>query len=83
MKKTKFTVRVDAKALEAAKVYAGQHHTTVTSLVEAYFLSLSKVGEISLETPILWELAGSLGSEATLEAYRAYLEGKYLDGEMK
>ncbi len=78
MKKTKFTVRVNADALEAARQYAGQHGTTITNLVEEFFRSLGKVGEIPQETPVLNELAGSLSAEASVEDYRAYLQGKYL-----
>ena len=78
MGKTKFTVRVDADAFETAKKYAGQHGTTVTNLVEEFFRSLGKVNEISLETPVLNELAGSLSQETSLKNYQAYLEGKYL-----
>ena len=37
MDKTKFTVRVNREAFETAKRYAGQHGTTVTSLVEEFF----------------------------------------------
>jgi hypothetical protein len=78
MNKTKFTVRVDAEAFEAARQYARQHDTTVTNLVEAFFLALGKAKEISQETPILNELAGSLKPNANPEGYRAYLEEKYL-----
>lgn len=83
MNKTKFTVRVNADALEAAKRYAGQHNTTVTSLVEEFFRSLGKVGEIPQETPILNELAGSLSDETSVEDYGVYLRGKYLDDNGK
>jgi len=83
MNKTKFTVRVDADALEAAKQYAGRHGTTVTNLVEEFFRSLGKVGEIPQETPILNELAGSLSADASLEDYRVYLQGKYLGDDGK
>ena len=78
MNKTKFTVRVDTDAFSAAKRYAGQHGTTVTNLVEEFFRSLGKVNEISHETPILNELAGSLSADASMDDYRTYLEGKYL-----
>ncbi len=78
MNKTKFTVRVDADAFQAAKQYAGQHGTTVTNLVEEFFRSLEKVSGIPQETPILDELAGSLDADLSLEDYRAYLEEKYL-----
>jgi hypothetical protein len=78
MNKTKFTVRVDADTLSAAKQYAGQHGTTVTNLVEEFFRSLGKVNEISQETPVLNELAGSLIADASIDAYRTYMEKKYL-----
>ena len=69
MEKTKFTVRVDREAFEAAKQYAGHHDTTVTR----------KVDQIIQDTPVLNELAGSLRMGTTLEDYHAYLEKKYLD----
>jgi len=78
MEKTKFTVRVDKDAFEAAKQYAGQHDTTVTSLVEEFFRSLGKVEKIFQDTPVLNELAGSLPNETTIDDYHAYLEKKYL-----
>lgn len=78
MNKTKFTVRVNAEALEAARQYAGQHGTTITNLVEEFFRSLGKVGEIPQETPVLNELTGSLSAEASVEDYHSYLQGKYL-----
>jgi hypothetical protein len=78
MSKTKFTVRVDADAFEAAKQYAVQHGTTVTNLVEEFFRSLNKVSQMSQETPILDELAGSLRTDASIEDYQTYLEEKYL-----
>ena len=78
MNKLKFTVRVDKKALNAARQYAGEHGTTVTNLVEEYFRSLERVGHIQQETPILNALTGSLSVDTNLEEYRAYLEEKYL-----
>ena len=78
MNKTKFTVRVEPEALEAAKRYAGEHQTTVTNLVEEYFRSLRKVNEIRQDTPILNELMGSLRPDTSLDDYYTYLEKKYL-----
>ncbi len=78
MNKTKFTVRVDLNAFEAAKQYARKHDTTLTDLVEEFFRSLSKVEQISQDTPVLNELAGSLSQDVSLDDYRAYLEEKYL-----
>jgi hypothetical protein len=77
MDKRKFTVRVDAKALEAARQYARQHGTTVTRLVEEYFHSLEQINEFQMETPILNALSGSLQADTNLEEYRAYLEQKH------
>jgi hypothetical protein len=78
MGKTKFTVRVEPEALETAKQYAEAHGTTVTSLVQEFFHSLGKIGDIPNETPVLNELAGSLNASASIDDYRAYLEEKYL-----
>jgi hypothetical protein len=78
MNKTKFTVRVDAEALNAAKQYARQHSITVTDLVEEFFRSLDKVDQLTYGTPILAELAGSLSTDVSIEDYHTYLEEKYL-----
>lgn len=78
MGKTKFTVRVDETALLAAKHYADEHDTTVTSLVEAFFKSLDWVGKIPHGTPVLNELAGSLKESTDLDDYRDHLKEKYL-----
>ena len=78
MEKTKFTVRIDRSAFEAAKLYAGQHSTTVTNLVEEFFRSLDKVEAISHDTPVLNELAGSLHTDTTMEDFYTHLEKKYL-----
>jgi hypothetical protein len=78
MDKTKFTARVDRLAFEAAKQYAGQHGTSISSLVEEFFRSLERVGQIPQETPVLKELTGSLRADTSLDDYPAYLEGKYL-----
>ncbi len=83
MNKTKFTVRVDADAFKAAKQYAGQHGTTVSSLVEEFFRSLGKGSQISQKTPILNELAGSLHADISLEDYWAHLEEKYIGNARK
>jgi hypothetical protein len=78
MDKTKFTVRVEPGAFEAAKRYAGEHGTTLTRLVEDFFRSLEKVEDIPQDTPILNELMGSLRPDISLEDYTTYLEEKYL-----
>mgnify|MGYP005813088131 CR=1 FL=1 len=78
MDRIKLTVRVRADALEAAERYAREHGTSVTNLVEALFESLGRADALPQETPILKELAGSLGVDASLEDYRLYLEKKYL-----
>jgi hypothetical protein len=77
MKEDKLTLRIDANALEAAKRHAEQHNVSVASLVEVFFRSLKKVGEISADTPILSELTGSLRSDTNLEDYQEYIEEKY------
>jgi antitoxin component of RelBE/YafQ-DinJ toxin-antitoxin module len=80
MEKKKFTVRVREDALQAAKAYAKEHDMTLTDLVDAFFRSIQRVSEINTDTPILQKLAGSLRPDASLEAYYAHLEKKYLGG---
>lgn len=86
MSRKKFTVRVGADSLQAAREYAAEHDTTLTNLVDAFFRSIRRVREINTETPVLQKMAGSLRPEASLEEYYAHLEKKYLgsskpDGE--
>jgi len=83
MEKTKFTIKVDRDAFEAAKWYAGQHGTTVTSLVEEFFRSLGKVEKINLDLPELNELAGSLPFETTVDDHYTYLVKKFLSDTNK
>ena len=67
MSKKKFTVRVGEDALRAAKVYADEHDTTLTDLVDAFFRSIQSVKEIETDTPILSQLAGILRSDTSIE----------------
>lgn len=72
---TKFTVRVDSQALEAAKRYAKQNNITLTRLISEYLNALSHFD--ARETPILQEMAGSLKTDLPQEDYHTYLEQKY------
>ena len=73
--KTKFTVRVDAEWVSAAKQYAARHNTTLTNLVGEYLRRLAK-GQHG-QNPILQEMTGSLKTDTAIEDYHAYLEEKY------
>ena len=79
MEKTKFTVRVDAEALDRARGYAARNNTTLTRLVNEFLRYLGK--SLVTEAPILEQMAGTLQPETSLEDYYHYLEDKYLGVE--
>lgn len=79
--KKKLTIRVDARLIEQAKAYADAHNTSVSQLVEAYFVNLSQE-EPRQHAPITEELTGILPSDIDTEKIRLdYLMEKY--GEYK
>lgn len=79
--KKKLTIRVDARLIEQAKAYAEAHNTSVSQLVEAYFVNLSQE-EPTKHAPITEELTGILPSDIDVEKIRLeYLMEKY--GEYK
>ena len=79
--KKKLTIRVDARLIEQAKAYAEAHNTSVSQLVEAYFVNLSRE-EPAKHAPITEELTGILPSDIDVDQIRLdYLMDKY--GEYK
>jgi hypothetical protein len=79
--KKKLTIRVDARLIEQAKAFAEAHNTSVSQLVEAYFVNLSQE-EPPKHAPITEELTGILPSDIDVEKIRLdYLMEKY--GEYK
>lgn len=75
--KKRLTLRLDPRLIEQAKAYAAWHHISVSELVEAYFIHLSRQRE-SVHTPLVQELTGLLPpDEAVEQAHDAYLIQKY------
>ncbi len=77
MDETKLTVRIPRETLDAAKLYAREHGTTLTRLVVSHLAHLRREGDALADAPITRRLAGVLTPEASLEEYREYLEHKY------
>jgi hypothetical protein len=77
LEKTKLTLRVDVKLVDAAKDYAASHNTTVSRLVSEYLRTLAEQDDFLADAPILRRLSGILPSDVAIEDYHAYLEEKY------
>ena len=77
MDETKLTVRIPRETLDAAKLYAREHGTTLTRLVVSHLAHLRREGDALAEAPITRRLAGVLAPEASLQEYRDYLKLKY------
>lgn len=77
MDETKLTVRIPSATLDAAKLYAREHGTTLTRLVVTHLERLP-AGDLDLSSaPVTRRLAGSLAPEASRQEYRDYLDRKY------
>jgi hypothetical protein len=77
MDEAKLTVRILRETLDAAKLYAREHDTTLTRLVVTHLEQLRREGDALADAPITRRLAGSLPSEASMQEYRDFLEQKY------
>lgn len=78
---TKLTLKLDEKAIERAKAYAGRRGVSLSRMVETYFLSLTDREEARLEpTGVVAELAGILADkdiDLSKEGRARYLARKY------
>jgi len=74
----KLTIRMDEAAIDAAKNYAAERGTSVSSLTANFYRTLSK-SKPSTEAlpPITSSLVGILPPTVDEEEYRDYLEEKY------
>jgi hypothetical protein len=77
MDEAKLTVRIPRETLEAAKLYAREHGTTLTRLVVSHLAHLRREGDALAEAPITRRLAGVLPPDTSTDEYRDYLEQKY------
>ena len=74
----KLTIRMDEVVIDAAKRYAAERGTSVSSLTANFYRTLSK-SESGAEAlpPITSSLVGILPPTADEKEYRDYLEEKY------
>jgi hypothetical protein len=73
----KLTLSVDDRVVTKAKRYAKLQGVSVSEMVESYLSAVADpTSAITLETPILRSLRGSL-KKADVEEYRRYLTAKY------
>jgi hypothetical protein len=76
MEKVKLTVRVDARWLEAAKVYAKRNGISLSRLISEYLRRLTAEEEYS-DAPILSRLSGILPTSVSLDEYGEHRDAKY------
>ncbi len=75
---SKLTLRLDDALIEHAKTVAKARNTSVSELVSSYFSALDTQPAQPTYSPAVQRLKGLLrGSNASVEAYQAYLEEKY------
>jgi len=78
IEKKKLTIRIDARVIDQAKVYASLHSVSVSQLVEAYLQDLAFNNETSKHSPLVRELTGIIPNDIDVEAeYHTYLIEKY------
>lgn len=75
--KKKLTIRIDARVIEQAKVYALSHDTSISEIVETFLRDLERKEKEATETPILDQLTGILSKKADVADYHNYLLEKY------
>ena len=77
---TKLTLKLEKMVIERAKDYAKKQHTSLSRLIENYFLSLTKEPENEKITPLVKSLSGILdlpNDTDDKEGYGDYLTKKY------
>ncbi len=76
MDETKLTIRIDRATLERAKLYAREHHTSLTRLVTSHLERLGATGDVTDDAPVTRRLTGVLPPQASPQDYRDHLERK-------
>jgi len=79
---TKLTLQIDEQVIKSAKIFAKNHHISLSKLAENYFKMLNqRKNGYDAEIPgIVGELAGILkdqNTDVSRERYTDYLENKY------
>jgi hypothetical protein len=76
--KSKLTLSVDVDVVERAKVFAREHETSVSSLVEGYLRALAAEDiDPTTDAPLVARLRGIGRSSGGRREYRRHLEEKY------
>ena len=77
----KLTLKLDDGAIRAAKEYARARNTSLSRLVEGFFLSMAGKGNIQNEiSPVVQELSGIIQLDKNFDIkkdYSRFLEDKY------
>jgi hypothetical protein len=76
MNQTKLTVRVPQDLLINLKIYAANHNTTLTDLIEAYLRRIPDQSKF-IDAPIVRRLSGAMSPDVTLQDYKDHLDEKY------
>jgi hypothetical protein len=81
---TKLTLKLNANAIERAKIYARSHKISLSKMIESYLDSITRQMEEEDKKFSITPLVGSLSGVIDLPAgfdykkeYRDYLEKKY------
>ena len=80
---TKLTLRLQDEVIKRAKIYARNHQTSLSKLIESYLDSLTQpINEKNEEsiTPLVKSLSGVINLPSDFDykkEYRSYLEKKY------
>lgn len=77
MEMTKLTVRIPRHILESAKVYAGEHGTSLSRLVAEYLSQLEVEHDLLADAPTVKRLTGIISDDVTKADYHRHLEEKY------
>lgn len=77
--KKKLTLRLDDDAIETAKQYARERGTSVSKLVEGFFVALSRSGKPEAElSPLVKSISGiARDTDLSESDYYEYLDEKH------
>ena len=77
---TKLTVRVPRHALEKAKRYARENHTTITELISSFLEQIPLESDLLKNAPFVRQITGLLSQGTSIDDYKKHLEEKYGKG---
>ncbi|MBN2650990.1 MAG: hypothetical protein JXR63_01305 [Spirochaetales bacterium] len=69
----KLTLKLDQSLIQKAKLYAKQHNSSVSKLVEDYFENFTVAQDLPAYSPLVQELSGVISPEQADESdYHSY-----------